>query len=42
MNKPLPKQAKEQAIKKNALGKALEITIPESIYDELKRIIDEK
>jgi len=35
-------EALEQAIKKNALGKALEITIPESIYDELKRIIDEK
>ena len=34
--------ALEQAIKKNSLGRALEITIPESIYDELKRIIDGK
>ena len=35
-------EALEVAIKKNALGKALEITIPESIYDELKKLIDGK
>ena len=35
-------EALEVAIKKNALGKALETSIPESIYDELKKIIDGK
>ena len=35
-------EALEVAIKKNALGKALETTIPESIYAELKEIIDGK
>lgn len=35
-------EALEVAIKKNALGKALEVTIPESIYDELKQLIDGK
>ena len=36
------KEEVEVAIKKNALGKALETSIPESIYDELKKIIDGK
>lgn len=35
-------EALELAIKKNALGRALEINIPESIYNELKDIIDGK
>ena len=35
-------EALDVAIKKNALGKALETSIPESIYDELKKIIDGK
>ena len=33
-------EALEAAKKKNALGKALETDIPDSIYDDIKRIID--
>lgn len=33
------KEALEIAIKKNALGRALEIEIPQEIYEELKKII---
>jgi uncharacterized protein len=32
-------QALEIAIKKNSLGRALEIEIPSSIYDEIKKLI---
>lgn len=32
-------EALELAIKKNALGRALEIEIPVAIYDELKKLI---
>lgn len=33
------KEALELAIKKNALGRALEIEIPSSVYEELRKII---
>ncbi len=33
------KEALELAIKKNALGRALEIEIPISVYEELRKII---
>ena len=33
-------EAIDVAIKKNSLGRALEISIPESIYSELERIIN--
>jgi uncharacterized protein len=33
------KDALDIAIKKNALGRALEIEIPQEIYDELKKLI---
>ena len=32
-------EALELAIKKNALGRALEIEIPSSVYEELRKII---
>ena len=35
-------EALELARKNNSLGRALETNIPESIYDELKRLIDGK
>ena len=33
--------ALELAIKKNALERALEVKIPETVYEEIKRVIDE-
>lgn len=35
------KEALQLALKKNSLGKALEVNISNKIYDELARIIDE-
>ena len=33
--------ALELAIKKNALERALEVKVPETVYEEIKRVIDE-
>ena len=34
-------EALEQAKKKNALGRALEVEIPEAVYAEIERVINE-